>query len=476
MITSRRTFLLTASAAPAILKARFRRPNVLFIVSDDLNTALGCYGNSVVKSPYLDRLAARSVLFERAYCQFPLCAPSRASFLSGRRPARTGVWTLSIPTRKYMEDVVMLPELFRKSGYQTVNFGKVFHGTAPHLDPRSWDISEPGVSDKESWRAHIVEGHAMPKPRNHSMEWARVDLSDDAIGDADVAKRTIEYLRGSNRGEKPFFLGVGFHRPHAPYVAPSRYFDLYSTETIPLPRIPEGHVESILPAAWYELADQVPLTPEQTRAYIAAYYACVSFMDAQVGRILAALDECHLAENTVIVLFGDQGYHLGEHGMWHKMTLFEESARVPLLIYAPGMAQGKRCRGLVELIDLYPTLTDVCGLVAPDGLEGRSLVPQLRDPSKPARKAVYTSVNRHEDRSRQTNAFTYFGHSVRTERWRYTEWDEGRKGFELYDEANDPGEFVNLAGDPKYAAVKEELKRVLQPHTFRPDQIPATTR
>jgi iduronate 2-sulfatase len=473
---NRREFLLTALAAPSIASAAAPRPNVIFLVADDLNTALGCYGNSIVKTPNIDRLAARSVLFNRAYCQFPLCAPSRASFLSGRRPAGTGVWTLQIPTRKYLDDAVFLPELFRNAGYFTADFGKIFHDGPIHADPRSWDLLDAGARDRDTWRSEIIDGHAMPRPRNHTMEWARLKTTDDTLSDAHSTRKAVEFIQRSAQQAKPFFLALGLRMPHSPYAAPSRYFDLYNAERIPAPEVPEEHIRLLPAAAWYELADQVRPDRDQAKKYIAAYYACVSFMDAQVGRVLAAMDEGDHWQNTVVVFLSDNGYHLGEHGMWHKMTLFEESARIPLLISAPGMAKGKRCGGLVELVDLYPTLAQLAGLRTRSKLDGSSLVPQLRNPAAPAREAAYTSVNRHEDRSRMTSAFTYFGHSLRTARWRYTEWDGGSRGVELYDEKNDPGELRNLASEPKYEKQKSELQRLLRRHAFDAGHIPRASR
>jgi len=473
-IGSRRGFLLSATAAPGLVRAASQRPNVLFLVADDLNTALGCYGNPIVKTPAIDRLAARSVLFERAYCQFPLCAPSRASFLSGQRPARTGVWTLQIPTRKYLSGATLLPELFREAGYFTADFGKIFHDGPNHADPRSWDILDAGAGDRDTWRSAIVDGHIMPRPRNHTMEWASLQAADETMPDARTAQKAIDFLRDPARKSKPFFLGVGFRMPHSPYAAPSKYFDLYRRAQIPVPEVSEEHPRSLPEAAWYELAEQVRPDREQARRYIAAYYACVSFLDAQLGRVLAALEERDLWSNTIVVFFSDHGYHLGEHGMWHKMTLFEESARVPLLIHAPGMAQGKRCSGLAELIDLYPTLAELAGLRPRSKLDGASLEPQLKNPSKPARDAAYTSVNRHADRSRLTSAFSYFGHSVRTTRWRYTEWEGGRQGSELYNVATDPGENRNLSDDPEYQTTKRELQRLLRRHSFDAGHSPGT--
>src|SRR5262249_6257780 len=263
-----------------------------------------------------------------------------------------------------------------------------------------------------------------------------------------------------------FFLGVGFHAPHSTYDAPMKYFDLYDPAKIPVPRVPEGYAKTIPEAAWYELAEQRPPNEQETREYRAAYYACVSFMDAQVGIVLDALRQNGLWDNTVVVFLSDNGYHNGEHGMWHKMTLFEASTRLPLIIHAPGVkGEGRPCHGLGEFIDIYPTLAELCGIKPPAGLDGKSLAPTLNDPFHGGKSAVYSSVGRHPDRKRLTSDLTYLGQSVRTESWRYTEWDEGRKGVELYDEHADPAEMRNLGDSPQFAAARAQLKKLLHEHS-----------
>jgi uncharacterized sulfatase len=465
---NRREFIQAAGLLPtaATAAADGERRNVLLIVSDDMNSAAGFYSDPIVKTPHLDALARRSVAFDRAYCQFPLCAPSRASFLSGKRPDKTGVWTLHIPTRKYMPDVVMLPELFRRNGWYTAGIGKIFHNGPDHEDPRSWDLMDTRI-DLRIDPAMVMERHQMPKPRNHTMEWERLNIADERTGDGGNGRRCGDLIRRFAREKKPFFLAAGFHAPHAAYAAPSRYFDLYDPAAMPVPRVPEGYAASIPEAAWYELAQQRPLTPDETRHYRSAYFACISFLDAQIGVMLRALDETGLWDRTVVVFLSDHGYHTGEHGMWHKMTLFEKSTRVPLIIHAPGArGAGKICHGLVESVDLYPTLAELCGITPPSGLDGSSLVAALDEPANGAKKAAYSTVNRCPDRARLTSEVTYLGQSVRTEDWRYTEWDEGRKGVELYDERRDPDEMHNLAGDPKYDERKKQLKQLLAAHSF----------
>lgn len=436
-----------------------QRTNVLFMVADDMNNALGCYGHPVVKTPNLDRLASRSVLFDRAYCQFPLCAPSRASFLSGRRPETTRVLSLTVPTRKYMQDVTMLPELFRKNGYYSADCGKIYHTGPEHDDPRSWDyvLKESGKRAPDS---EIIASHEAPEPRNHSMEWDKLRTPDEKTPDGIVAHTASDLIRQSVLKKQPFFMAAGFRRPHAPYAVPQKYFDLYDPAKITLPEI--GNQKGFPEAAWYELANTPELSPKEYREYIAAYYACNSYVDAQAGVLLKTLDDLRLWDNTIVVFFGDHGYMTGEHGMWHKMTLFEECARVPLIVHVPGMrGTGKIARGLVELVDLYPTLADACALPKPEDLEGTSLLPLLNVPSKPGKTAVFTMVGRNEDRNLSHKQPTYFGKSVRTERWRYTEWDDGKRGIELYDHQKDAREMRNLANDRAHSAVMTEMRELL---------------
>jgi len=365
-----------------------------------------------------------------------------------------------------MHDVVMLPQLFRQNGWFTADVGKIFHNGAEFEDPPSWDLmetsKEPAVDP-----ATVIEKHQMPKPRNHSMEWEKLRLPDDQTADGRTARRAGELIRQFAQQGKPFFLGVGFHAPHCPYAAPAKYFDLHDPAKIPVPTVPDGYAKTIPEAAWYELAAQVAPNERQIREYRAAYYACISFMDAQAGIVFAALDETRLWDNTVVVFLSDNGYQTGEHGMWHKMTLFDDGTRLPLIIHAPGAnGAGRTCHGLVEFVDIYPTLAELCGVKAPPDLDGRSLASALDNPAGGGKQAVYSSVGRNPDRARMISAITYLGQSVRTERWRYTEWDEGRKGVELYDERADRRELHNLAGESGYDDVKKELHNLLHVHSF----------
>lgn len=326
----RRDFLTCASAS--VISA-FRswgaetRTNVVFMVADDMNTALGCYDHPLVKTPNIDRFASRAVVFDHAYCQYPLCAPSRASFLSGKRPETTRVLSLTVPTRKYMQDGIMLPELFRNHGYWSADCGKIYHTGPEHEDPKSWDfvLQESGKRPPQS---EVLESHQARQPRNHSMEWAKLSTPDEKTPDGIVASTAVEQIRTSVDRKRPFFVAVGFRRPHSPYSVPARYFDMYNPTRISLP---SRSSDTRLPdASWYELANQPSLSEKEQREYMAAYYACNSFVDAQAGVVFDALSRLNLWDRTAVVFFGDHGYHNGEHGMWHKMTLSRNPRVCPL--------------------------------------------------------------------------------------------------------------------------------------------------
>lgn len=460
----RYVFLITALLAlPALSQAQEKRMNVLFILSDDLNTRLGSYGDPVVRSPNLDRLAKKGVRFDRAYCQFPLCNPSRASLMTGRRPDTTRVYENATNFRAHLPDVATLPQLFRTAGYFTARVGKIFHygvptqiGTDGMDDPASWErVVNPRGRDKDDEDKIFT---LTPGRFGGTLSWLAAEGTDDEQTDAIGARAAITLLE--EKRDRPFFLAVGFYRPHTPYVAPKKYFDGYPLEKIALPsRSREGAPG---PAFGSALPVQETMTDAQRREAIQAYYASTTFMDAQVGKLLDALDRLKLAENTLVVFSSDHGYHLGERGLWQKQSLFEESARVPLLVYHPGArGNGQASARTVELVDLYPTLADLCGLAAP-GAEGKSLRPLLDDPKAAWEKPALTQVRRG---GRNTPIF--MGRSVRTERWRYTEWDGGKRGAELCDHDADPREWNNLAADPRFADTKKDLARWL-PKTDAP--------
>ncbi len=450
----------SANAAPA------SQPNVIFVVVDDLNNHVGCYGYDV-KTPSIDELARRGMRFNRAYCQNPVCNPSRVSFLSGLQCDRTGVYTLVTPTREYLGDWLMLPEYFRKNGYFTVMVGKIYHTDEGHEDPRSWDV-EIREFGKRPPADQVVKRGDPDGPGGHSIDWEWLKTPDEKTPDGTVARTAVKYIQQAGNGKKPFFLGVGFRRPHPPYAAPQKYFEMYPPDSVKLADPPpSGYFQTILPAAMNYTPPKKPMTEKEQREVIAAYYASTTFVDAQIGILWQALDRLNLWDNTIVVLIGDHGYHLGEHGgLWHKMSLFEESTRAPLIIYAPGMkAAGKSCDRLVEFIDIYPTLVSLCGLPHREGLDGIDLSPLLDDPSRPSKDAAYTVVSRSTDPSADhEKRADYLGRSVRTDRWRYTEWDGGKRGSELYDHENDPHEWKNLAADTKYGKTVQRLHNLLAAH------------
>jgi uncharacterized sulfatase len=460
--------VLTASA-DAQDKKPAKKKNVLFIAVDDLNTALGCYGHPLVKTPNIDRLARRGTLLTRAYCQYPLCNPSRASFMTGRRPDVTRVHDNGTNFRKSLPDAITLAQLFRMAGYYVTRIGKIFHygvplqiGTSGMDDPASWDkvINPKGVDRDED---NLIINFT-PKITNigGALTWHVSNGTDEQQTDGKIAAAAIKTLEQTK--DRPFFLAVGFFQPHVPCVAPKKYFDMYSLEKIELPKQPPGGREGFPPAAFTVNPPNYGLSAEDQKRMIRAYYAAVTFMDAQVGLVLEALERLGLAEDTIIVLVGDHGWQLGEHGLWQKMCLFEESVRVPLIISAPGSKGAVQpCGRPAELLDLYPTLADLCGVKAPKDLDGVSLRPLLDDPTKPGKKAAYSQVMRGN--AKKGKAF--MGYSVRTERWRYTEWDGGAKGTELYDHDADPHELHNLAADPRHAQVVEQMKGLIHEGTRR---------
>ena len=438
------------------------RKNVLFIAVDDLNTALGSYGHPLVKSPNIDRLARRGVRFDRAYCQLPLCNPSRASLMTGRRPDMTKVYTNATHFREALPDVVTLPQMFGQSGYYVARVGKLYHygvpldiGTSGKDDPPSWQVAiNPRGRDRDELDRVI---NFVPTNRNigGSLTLLEGSGTDEEQTDGKVAAETIRLLEANK--DRPFFIAAGFYQPHVPALLMKPYIDLYPLEKISLPVEPPTHLAAVPPVALAVKPPNYGVEPENLRRMKQAYFAAISFVDAQVGRVLDALDRLKLADNTVVVLFGDHGWLLGEHGQWQKQSLFEESARVPLIIYAPkSKGNGGVSPRTVELIDLYPTLAEVCNVTAPAGFEGESLRPLLINPKGAWRKAAYTIVQRN------AAGKTIFGRSVRTERYRYTEWDEGRQGAELYDHNTDPHEYRNLVNDPRQKETVAKMKRLLR--------------
>ena len=465
-------FLLSA---PAATKPTSQKLNVLFLAVDDLTAALGCYGHPQVQSPNMDRLAARGVRFDRAYCQYPLCNPSRTSLLSGLRPDTTGIYNNSVQLRTVFPDAVTLPQLFKHHDYYVARVGKLYHygvpgqiGTSGLDDPPSWqEVVNPRGRDKDD-EADVIN-FTPQRGLGSSLAWMEAKGTDEEQTDGKVAAEAIRLLEAHK--DKPFFIAAGFYRPHVPDIATKKYFDLYPLEKITLPQEPAGHVTNVPPVALTSKQPGYGLDEEKLRQFKRAYLASISFVDAQIGRLLDALDRLGLADNTVVVLFGDHGWLLGEHGQWQKMLLFEESARAPLIIALPNTRRKGACPRPVEFLDIYPTLAELCGLEAPATVEGKSLLPLLKNPKAKWSKPALTQVQH------TTSNGPISGYSVRTERWRYTEWDGGKLGAEFYDHKNDPHEWRNLANDPKYMKERAELTKLLpspRPKPARPVKAAGT--
>lgn len=452
---------LALTVTASTIHAQGKKMNVLFIAVDDMNNDLGCYGHPLVKSPNIDRLASKGVEFVNSYCQFPLSSPSRSSLLTGLRPDKTHVFDLQYHFRQDLPDVVTLPQMFINNGYYVARVGKMYHYGNPG------DIGTNGLDDRESWMERInpagldktsLELDLINYTPKRGLGSAMAFLS-DAKGtdkehtDGQVATETIKLL--TRHKNEPFFIAAGFYKPHTPWITPKKYFEMYNPEDMSLPEIsadirddyPDLALASTKPWPYFGI------NRDQAMECKLAYFAAISFVDAQIGRLLDALDSLGLSENTIIVFWSDHGYHLGEHGLWFKQSCFEESAKSPLIISVPASGSaGKICRRPVELVDIYPTLADLTGLAPPADLGGFSLSSLLKNPEAEWKHPAYTQVQRG----------TVPGHSVRTEVWRYTEWDFGNKGEELYNEEADPQELHNLAGNSKYTDVVRQMKTLLQ--------------
>lgn len=445
------------------------KPNVLFLICDDLNCDLGCYGHSQVQSPNIDRLAEKGVRFEHAYCQYPLCGPSRASFMTGLYPDQTLIHRNAILLRDRLPEVQSMSQMFSRAGYTSTRVGKIYHYNVPadigndgHDDPPSWDRTfNPKGRDKTD---EPLIFSLRPGSFGGTLSWLAADGTDDEQTDAIAAEYAINLLDEHAREKTPFFMAVGLYRPHTPYVAPRSYFDRYQVAGIVVPTVPEGYLDTIPAPARKSLTrkkDQVNLEDNLARQAIQAYYASITFADAQVGRLLDALDRLKLADSTIVVFTSDHGYHMGEHGHWQKTTLFENAAHVPLIVSAPGLkAAGSSTGCPAEMIDFYPTLAELTGLTAPGNLSGVSLVPTLHNVSARPRNAALTQYAN--------------GYSLRTERYRYTEWGaDGSDGAELYDHNTDPKELNNLAFQSDTLDVQKRLSRQLRNRIANAQTTPA---
>ena len=453
----------TTGLLPQVRAHAENRYNVLFIAVDDLRPLLGCYGHSNMHTPNIDRIAQRGTLFNRAYCQFPVCNPSRTSVLTGLRPNSTGVHSNTDDFLQTVPTAISLPHHFKIHGYHTHSIGKVAHGSA------AWE-------DKQSWSVPIWRERWKGIDKGTSPSWNALDVQDDDLQDGRIAKTTVDVL--AEIRNRSFFLAVGFNKPHLPFYAPSQYFDLYNLQDFDLP------TDSTLPIdtpqiasnpktlqAYEDISTAPPLSDEKTLELIRAYAANISYIDAQVGRILDQLDMLNLTEKTVIVFWGDHGFHLGEHGLWRKNTLFEVAVRSPLIVSIPGQSFPDRSTdSLVELIDIYPTLCNICQLPTPEEVEGISMTPLIEDPILPWKTAVFAQLRRT-----LRIVGSVDGYTMRTDQYRYTEWGKnGEHGVELYDYYNDPNETVNIAPQAENKDLVEQLSKRLQAgwKSALPEEVP----
>ncbi len=460
---------LAASSLPAA-----PAHHVLFIAIDDLGNVLGRTRPPGLATPNLDRLHARGVFFERAYCQMPLCNPSRASVLTGLRPDTTQVYDLDRHFRDALPNVVTLPQCYREQGGTAMRVGKLYHydvpagiGTDGLDDAASWDhVLNPKGRDVAD--EALITNPTPEKPVSAALSWLAADGTDAEQTDGMIAHGAARLVKEFSAASKPFFLGVGFFRPHTPFVAPKAYFERQPLAAVELPRIDPSNRSALpLPAFPHNCFTAGYGLPEATlRKALQAYHASVAFVDAQIGVLLDALDENQLWEHTLVVLWSDHGYHLGEHGLWQKRTLLDESARAPLIIAAPQIPaaqRGKTCRRVVEFIDIVPTVCDLAKLNAPEGLPGVSLRPLLENPNAEWDRPAFTQILRLA-RTFETQTTPLdelprvMGRAVTTARWRYIEWNGGKLGRELYDHTTDPGEQRNLADAPEQQSRLAELR------------------
>lgn len=453
--------VLAMSGVVASSGAEAEPPNILFIIADDLGARLGGYDDPLARTPQLDALADRGVLFRNCFTQFATCGPSRASMLSGLYPFQTGITRNNIKVEKSKTPVTSLPKLFRQNGYFTGRVGKVFHmgvpggmGQAGSDDDEAWDIA----INNTGWDGLTENYEAIEKQVGATqgygvaIAYADPDLLGEDMADGIGTQEALRLMteQHPDKTGKPLMLFMGYYRPHPPMIAPRSNWDAIDEADIQLPMVPENDRADIPDANFHLLQDSHNFIPESVgRRYTHAYYAAINFVDTEVGKLLAGLRANGLDENTIVVFTGDQGFHLGEHGHWHKSTFFEEASRVPLIIAdLRSSSSGETTFGLCGLIDLYPTLCEMAGIAPDHALSGQSLAPILRDPSLPGKRQVLTEGNPG-------------GASIRTERYRYTEWDGGENGAMLYDLQTDPGEFTNLIDHPDYAPLQKRLRNEL---------------
>jgi len=476
------TIACTGTVTPFLCSAQnsntsdkdFKKLNILFIAIDDLRPVISVYGDKMAHTPNFDRLAKYGVTFTNNYCQMALSGPTRASLLTGLRPDQIGVWSLQGNFRVNNPSAVSLPEILKNSGYETVGMGKIYHpldNKKYRDDPQSWSL--PYI--KTPAPTYMIAGG------RKATECA--DVPDDAYEDGIIAKRGVEMLKGFAKSDKPFFLAIGFKKPHAPYVAPKKYWDMYDRDKMPLAEYQDMSSDPVVYAyhpsnelkvysdipPFHSYEDTKHMDEATQRRVIHAYYACVSYIDAQIGKLLDALEEQGMAQNTIIVMWSDHGYHLGDHGLWNKTSNFETSTRTAMMICAPGMKRNVYTSAVSEYVDIFPTICELAGVKAPANLDGKSLVPVLKNPAKKINKYAFGQYNRGKIN----------GYSCRNSRYRLVEWVkdfrtyvpfEGKQivGVELYDYERDPLETRNVAKEPEYKKIAEQMQKDL--HIFYQEQ------
>ncbi len=470
MNVNRRQFLSFAAASlatSALMKcsAQKKQPNVLFIAVDDLRPELGCFGHKIVKSPNIDKLGSEGTIFTNAFCNVPVCGASRASLLTGIRPTRDRFVTYYTRMEEDAPDAVTLPSHFKQHGYYAISLGKVAHhreDNAAHWSEETWRPDYPNKGEQKNWRDYQSEKNkdiAAEQDNGRAWPYEWPEVPDNAYYDGKIADRAVADIQRLSESDQPFFLAVGFLKPHLPFNAPKKYWDLYSEEDINLPdnyyrpeNAPDAAIHNFGELRnYYGVPETGPVSDEMAHTLIHGYYACVSYTDAQIGRVLQALDESGEADNTIVILWGDHGWNLGEHTLWCKHCNFKTSLRAPIILKAPGKRGNQQSSALTEYVDIFPTLCDLAELPKPEQLAGDSFAPLLDKPDRAWKPAVFSRW--------------YAGETVKTERYAYTEWttEEGeRYARMLYDHQTDPNENVNIVDKPENEAVVKELTAMLR--------------
>ena len=467
--------LVLGGSGPTPIKPK-PKLNVLFIIADDLNCALGAYGDPLAITPNIDKLAKMGVVFGNTHVQYPLCGPSRVSLMTGLYPDQTKSKKLRLYVRQTIPDVVTIGQKFRKENYHSVRVGKIYHyhnprdiGTAGHDDSYTWDrtVNPYGRDKIEEYKLKGLKS----KLDGGTLSWLQADGNDEEQTDGIGATETIGFLDEFSKSGENFFLAFGLYRPHVPFVAPKKYFDLYDINDFKVPQSTDDYLNTIPKPAAISVRrkkEQVDLDPDLAKEIKHAYYATTSFVDAQIGRVLDKLKETGLDKNTIVVFTSDHGYHLGEHGHWQKQTLFEDGTRVPLIIAGPGIKNNKEIiNNPVELVDLYPTIMDLVQMQTPKFVSGKSIVPLLENSENIVRENALTELQVN------TGNGIAQGYSIKTKRYRLSQWEhKGVKAYELYDHYTDTSELNNIANHIDYLEVKDSLIKILNDRVVEAKQVP----